>query len=224
MPIFRCDSGLVYFCHVPKCGGSSVENALQNKGFKLSFYDNKFSPDKDNNKCYYKSSPQHITNQDFDSLFKEDIFFYKFAVVRDPVSRFLSAYSYNRKRIGLHISFKYFLSKLEKNVASKNDYFGRKYDNHFVPSNRIIPEDCNIFYLKKNMKDLEDKLLKKLQIKIDLSKKVNVGGYWVIKGKTIKSFVKRYLIPPTPRADNVSDELVSRIKTLYNEDYKRFNF
>ena len=222
MPFFKCNSGLVYFYHVPKCGGSSIEKALLNKGFKLSFYDIGFWSKID--KCYYKSSPQHITTKDFNSLFAEDIFFYKFALVRDPVSRLLSAYAFNRKKIGYLISFNNFLSNLEKNVASTGDYFGRKYDNHFVPSSRLVAEDCNVFYLEKGMKELEVELSKKLQIKIDLSQKDNVGRYESSNPKTIKNLAKRFLIPQSPRIDDISEKVVSRIKNLYSEDYKRFNF
>lgn len=222
MPFFKCDSGLAYFFHVPKCGGSSIEAALLAKGFKMSFYDARFW--KKGNASYYKSSPQHITQRDFKSLFAEDIFSYKFALVRDPVSRLLSAYAWNRKRIGRLVSLEQFISKLEGNVTSKNDYFGAKYDNHFVPANRLIPEDCDVFYLEKDIKALEVKLQAKLGIDIDLSKQHNIGKYNVSAVTNIKGFLKKFLLPQSPKINDVSEQMISRIKTLYSEDYQRFNF
>ena len=210
MPFFKCSSGLVYFFHVPKCGGSTIEEALLDKGFKLSFYDTAFWANKD--KSYYKSSPQHITNEDFNQLFLEDIFFYKFTMVRDPVSRLLSAYAYNRNKIGRFLSFNKFLSNLEKNVASRGDYFGRIYDNHFVPSSRLVPEDCNIFYFEDNMRQIEIALRNILKEEIDLSHNKNLGKY------------EKVGIPKSPRVNEISQEAISRIKILYNEDYERFNF
>ena len=74
------------------------------------------------------------------------------------------------------------------------------------------------------MKELEVELSKKLQIKIDLSQKDNVGRYESSNPKTIKNLAKRFLIPQSPRIDDISEKVVSRIKNLYSEDYKRFNF
>lgn len=222
MPFFKCSSGLVYFFHVPKCGGSTVENALLNKGFKLSFYDTAFWHH--NDKKYYRSSPQHIKNENFNDLFAEDIFFYKFTVLRDPVSRLLSAYAHNRRKIGRIISLNKFLSRLEKNADSKNDYFSIRYDNHFVPSNRLVPDDCKIFYLENNMKDLEVELTNILQDQIDLSQRKNISKYKENASWSVKGLIKNLLFTESKQVHEISPETVSRIKILYNEDYERFNF
>lgn len=222
MPFFKCESGLVYFFHVPKCGGGTIEVALQNKGFKLSFYDDGFWRNIESN--YYKTSPQHLTVQDFNCLFAEDIFSYKFAVVRDPVERLLSAFSNNREKIGRFVSLETFILKLEKNVASEKDYFSRKYDNHFVPASRLVPEDCNIFYLDNGLKDLEVELFDKLNIKLDFSQKEHIGVYDVGSDNKVKDLIKKLIIPPSPKINNVSEKLVTRIKYLFREDYQRFDF
>ena len=37
MPFFQLASKLVYFAHVPKCGGTSVERGLMDNGLKMAF-------------------------------------------------------------------------------------------------------------------------------------------------------------------------------------------
>jgi len=221
MPFFKCDLGLVYFFHVPKCGGTSIEVELINKGFKLSFYDPGFSSEVNK---FCKSSPQHITQKDFKNLFAEDMFFYKFALVRDPVTRLLSAYAFNRDKIGGFVSFEALVSKLEKNINKENDYFGAKYDNHFVPANRFISEDSDIFYLEKDMRILELKLHEKLNVELDLSKQHNKARYKVRKIRKPKDIVDKFLLPHSPKINELSEEMIERIKLLYSEDYQRFNF
>ena len=39
MPFFQLASKLVYFAHVPKCGGTSVERGLMDNGLKMAFRD-----------------------------------------------------------------------------------------------------------------------------------------------------------------------------------------
>jgi len=222
MPFFKCDAGLIFFFHIPKCGGSSVEHALQKNGHKLSFFDTGFMSNMNN--MWYKSSPQHITYADYKTLFKEDIFFYKFTVVREPVSRFLSAFNANRFRIGKHMSFKRFLSALEKNITVGNDYFGKRFDNHFLPSSRFIPEQCDIFYLEKDMQRLQTVLSRKTKIDIDMSVKDNVGEYKSKKFDSSRHGFKRLFFPPSPQKHELCDDTLRRIRNLYREDYERFNF
>lgn len=138
LPIFRVDKKNVYFVHVPKCGGTTVEQSLVASGFSLSFLDLNFSM-KDMNR-WYNSTPQHVPEKYRRTLFSDDFFDYEFALVRDPVARFLSAFNHRRRTIGRTVSLDSFLKRLVRRVNSFDDYFGYKFDNHFLPASRFLSE------------------------------------------------------------------------------------
>jgi len=88
VPFFRHNSRLIYFSHVPKCGGTSIEDGLTQSGIALSFMDRgwyQLGTDRWNN-----SSPQHILCKDVARLLDLRMFDFHFTCVRDPVARFLS--------------------------------------------------------------------------------------------------------------------------------------
>lgn len=222
MPFFKCEAGLVLFCHVPKCGGTTVEGALLDSGFNLSFLDEHFWKNID--EVWYKSSPQHMTNNDFKQLFANDIFTYKFAIVRNPISRLLSAFNHNRNKIGRFSSFNSFLSRLEKNVSSQNNYFGAMYDNHFVPANRLVLEGCEVFHLESGMTGIEDRLFKLTRREISLKNRRNSGSYEIQNAPGVKGAIENVILPPSPQKKDLTSKTIERIKLLYKEDYERFDF
>ncbi len=84
MPILRLGPTLLYFAHIPKTGGTSVERYLASKG-PLSFQ----SPHKPEGMVI---TPQHAHARLVRTLFDEGFFSHSFAVLRDPVDRLISEY------------------------------------------------------------------------------------------------------------------------------------
>ena len=94
MPIIKVNSVLLYFSHIPKCGGSSVENFLAQFSDSIVFLDSKFLARKN---TWSSSSPQHIDGLSLNRLFKDKNFFdFYFAIVRDPISRYKSAFMFQK--------------------------------------------------------------------------------------------------------------------------------
>jgi len=217
MPIFRLDNKNIHFAHVPKCGGTSVETALSDAGIKLSLMDGLFW--NFSNERWYKSSPQHMVAADFTTLFTQDFIDFSFTVVRDPVERFLSAFNFNRRRIGHTISIDRFLGKLER----RNDFFSYQLDNHFVPAARFAPEEAEVFYLENGL----DQVTKWLNLKfntdlnIQISKK-NKGKYTGQGSSTWRTLMKQNIFPKSPTLETLTVDQRSRIEKLYREDYYKF--
>lgn len=217
MPIFRSGNLLIYFAHIPKCGGTSIESTLTNSGYKLSFFDHKHWQRDD--ALWQRSSPQHILASDLQRLFHTDIFDYKFTIFRDPVARFLSAFNHNRHRIGRTVPLRRFIKRLEENRKNKNDYFGAYFDNHFVPASRFIPDETEIFLLDDGMGEIIKKLSERLQKKLESPSAQNRLDYDSIRSGTgRRGVIKRYVFPPSPKMEDLEESLKSRILRLYDED------
>lgn len=91
MPVFKIDKSIVYFAHVPKCAGSSVEEYIMHRFNNLSMFDVDFRRLGRNG---WYISPQHLHVEALNRIFRLNFFDFTFAVVRHPLTRFISAYNH----------------------------------------------------------------------------------------------------------------------------------
>lgn len=89
MPLFRSQSALIYFVHIPKAGGTSIEKALQVEGVKRAML---MSKAKNKSADYGRCTPQHMHANAYNSYLPEDFLDYAFTVVRNPFGRIASEY------------------------------------------------------------------------------------------------------------------------------------
>lgn len=152
MPFFRAGSGIFYFAHVPKCGGSSVEDYLRDRFGRPAFVDDRFHTRPDSER-WTRSSPQHADWATIERLFGPDFFDAAFAVVRHPLSRAISAYHFQvevEKSAPAGISFGDWLEDMRDRQAQ--DPFA--IDNHFRPQVDFLPPDCTVFHLEHGLEAL----------------------------------------------------------------------
>ncbi|ALG88952.1 MAG: hypothetical protein CL814_08525 [Confluentimicrobium sp.] len=149
MPIIRADSKLIFFAHVPKCGGSAVQTYLNNRFGPLAFEDRRFLsvPER---KRWSKTSPQHVDVETLNRMFPQGFFDHSFAIVRHPVARVVSAYHFQlevENTISRNVSFSDWLI----NVAEQMEEQPFLYDNHLRPMNEMVPEGAKLFYLEHGL-------------------------------------------------------------------------
>lgn len=224
MPIFKVNQKLVYFAHIPKCGGSALEAALRASDIEVSFLDSHFWERGEDR--WLNSSPQHIPQSVRQVLFDDGLFDYEFAIVRDPVDRFLSAFNHNRKKIGGLVAFDSFLRRTEKRVSSRDDYWGARFDNHFLPSSRFVSGRTKIFFLSDGLDTALSVIGQELGVMLAQAKRENVQRYdKLTKSKSpFRSRLKSIVYSDSPRPGDLTDEQVQTLKHLYKEDYERFSF
>lgn len=86
MPMLFLNGKTIFFAHIPKTGGSSIEAYLRSKG-PLSFYS-------DRTISGLMVRPQHFHADIYTSLLSNDLLQHSFAVIRDPLARLKSEYRY----------------------------------------------------------------------------------------------------------------------------------
>ena len=194
----------ILFIHVPKTGGTRIENELKKK-YKQNLYNIK-RRNKILEKPFNKSSLQH---QFYSTIYKYrdrlNVNFDKikiFSVVRNPYNRIISDLFWFRL-------IKKNFSKNQIYNVIKNKYLYRSdLDNHNLPQYKFLTnenlnlyENIKIFKTEKLNED-NDELNKYLNVDINI-KKENVN--------------KNYMM-------YLSKESISLINTFYDIDFKLFNY
>lgn len=148
MPIARIGSDLVYYAHVPKCAGSSVEDYMRDRFGPLAFLDRAYLSLAERER-WSKSSPQHIDWGAATRLFPDGFFTASFAVVRHPVSRAVSAYQFQQSE-GTVPAGQGLSAWLTAALAAEapNPYFA---DGHVRPQVDFLPPDAHIFHLEHGL-------------------------------------------------------------------------
>ncbi|MBO9468075.1 sulfotransferase family 2 domain-containing protein [Tropicibacter sp. R15_0] len=95
MPICRAGAKLIYFAHVPKCGGTAVERYLAKRFGKLGFWDEAYAQ-RDPASAWTISPPQHVLEVVRRDLLPDRLFDAQFATVRHPATRLRSMFRFQR--------------------------------------------------------------------------------------------------------------------------------
>jgi len=146
MPIFKAGNKLVYYAHVPKCGGSSVNWYLTQRFGQLAFTDSRHTSTPPAAR-WTRTSPQHVDRESLGRLFPAGFFDVSFSIVRHPVARLLSAYHFQRdveQSMSSQIVFSEWLADLPERMAEDPFVF----DNHVRPMSQIVPADAKVFYVE----------------------------------------------------------------------------
>ena len=105
MPIFQMGDRSVFFAHIPKTGGSSVERMFKDAGWKTTRLGN---PGKHN-----QHAPASLYQQ-WDDLPEE-----KFVIIRHPVSRFVSELKYRKRP---HTVTETWLNQVKKDPSMQDNH------------------------------------------------------------------------------------------------------
>ena len=142
MPIAQINNKLILFIHIPKTGGSSIENHLA-KHSPLSFYGQMGPP-------MIPCSSRHFHGELLSDLFAKPVFDWTFMVVRHPLERLLSQYRYQTRKPNLvqnNLPFSIWLryALLRRRT---NPYYR---DNHFRPQHEFEAFGADIFRLEDGL-------------------------------------------------------------------------
>ena len=144
MPLARIADKILYFAHIPKTGGSSVETYLEQKGAVALRFRRRMG--------WSKSTAQHMEARIHTRLVPDGFFDASFAVLRDPVARMVSEYKYRHDRYDGQRDFPAW-------VRAAFDAYGRDgyvYDNHIRPQAEFLRPGMVLFRLEAGMGEVCD--------------------------------------------------------------------
>lgn len=208
MPIIRMGTQLLYYAHVPKCGGSSIENYLMDRFGQVGFL-NKQHHALPRSQRWSQTSPQHIDLETLKRLFPEGFFDHCFTVVRHPIKRLISAYHFQievEHSTPANISFSFWLEGLADTMAG--DPF--VYDNHTRPMVDLVPDNAKVFHLEHGL----DAIVPWLDELTGTDDAPRVMGKANERKKTKK---KTQVVEPS-KTD------IDLIVELYAKDFERFGY
>ncbi|MCJ8138978.1 sulfotransferase family 2 domain-containing protein [Falsirhodobacter halotolerans] len=200
MPIFKHAGQLLFFAHVPKCAGTSIEDHLVRRFGPAAFLNRRHAPGNKHN--WTRTSPQHLPARQLALLFPDGFFDAGFAVVRDPVARVRSAFHYHQTKRG-KIPAEETLETWLTRVRGFNDGEHARYDDHFRTQGAFVPEWCTIFHLEDGLDGLSAWL-----------------DDWA--GPTTVAPIGRALVGTYDSAP-VDPDLAAMIREHYADDYARFD-
>ena len=209
MPILKKDNKIIYFSHIPKCGGMAIEKYCKDVGIEISFIDNGYNSISSKN-IWNNTSPQHIDNFSFGRLFPEKFFLDYFTVVRNPIDRLVSAFNFGKYVVKNIEKSKKFLDFIDEDldVCSKQINF---YDNHFLEQNKMIVNigKSKIFKIENgliNVKEYIDEIFFNEPLKMKI-KTVN-------KGKKLRN----------KNENDLNDIYKNKIYKIYKKDFNLFDY
>lgn len=209
MPFFKAENRLVYYAHVPKCGGSAIAYYLEDRFGTLGFYDKAYQKKRAADTAWSATSPQHVDAETMQTLLPLPFFDAMFAVVRHPVPRTVSTYHFQHeveKRIPADMSFSDWLKDLETTGFKMYEY-----DNHVLPMDYLVPKEATAFHLEHG--------LDALVVWLDLLTGKKTGPRVIMPENTRGAFVDVKSEKAVPTAEDLA-----RIGRIYAMDFKRFGY
>lgn len=168
MPLFIKEKTTVMFVHIPKCGGTAIENAFRNSGWEWSYLNEPMKSGYDEIPC----NPQHYHNELIERFIMPlEMVDFVFAVVRNPYTRMISEmlwqsnWSDHVKNNGFDEEFfnafdNFGINRLQafkvnelqyqmdKEAFMRNDH-KFVFDNHMRPQHHFIGDDWNIYWYEE---------------------------------------------------------------------------
>lgn len=209
MPMFQSDSLLHYFCHIPKCGGASVESYLKERFGSIAFQNSQYFHRPEGQR-WTKTSPQHVDAEAMLLLFPKSWIKSSFAVVRHPISRIRSAFDYQlagERTLSSDTTINGWIQNYAEN-SKKTPYL---FDHHLRAASDLILPGSKIFRL-------EDGLSVIVQYLDKLSG--NNKGPRVIRHTNKSRGGSDYL----RRQEPLTPTSLKLISEIYKKDFKKFGY
>ncbi|WP_349829290.1 sulfotransferase family 2 domain-containing protein [Brevibacterium litoralis] len=209
MPVFSKGDFHALFIHVPKTGGSSIENLFETAGYDVSFLRREPLNVRAKINHLRRCSPQHMHAELLDQTFRLRAFDVVFMFVREPIDRFRSEYAFNSRK-----SFDPSSAAVDRWA---NEKFRNYRENPFAADNHLRPQ--SEFYVPgAEVFRYEDGLEAGLR---DLNDRYELGLPTAVPHENSST---RESVGSSSAAVEISAGLERRLRTLYASDFAQFGY
>lgn len=143
MPLYRNEQNILLFVHIPKTGGSTIENTLKSKGVVQAFH-SRMRLGKEG------VTPQHMHREVIRRWIPEAFYDAAFCVVRNPFARIASEYKWQKQIRNANVST--FDTWANNQIARQreNEFYG---DNHIRPQSDFVWDGLKVFWLEAGLEE-----------------------------------------------------------------------
>jgi hypothetical protein len=141
MPLYRNKANVLLFVHIPKTGGSTIENTLKSKGITQALHSRLRLGQNG-------VTPQHMHRDVIEKWIPESFYDAAFCVVRNPYARISSEYKWQTQARNAKVSaFDTWVNNQFKR-HKENEFIG---DNHIRPQSDFVWNDLKVFHLEAGL-------------------------------------------------------------------------
>lgn len=212
MPVFTKGDMTVLFVHVPKTGGTSIEQLMLSAGWNRRYFLSKRSNEADRRQYnLLRCPPQHMEAELLRSMFRLARFDVIFMLARDPIARFRSEYV--MRQLSEHSgtvdsqSVEFWADKQFKAYA-RNPYI---LDNHMRPQHEFFLPGSHVFRLEDGLDQVVFNLNKQYDMELPESVEHAMDSRKVTGGASSSSV-------------EVSTSLEAKLRAMYSQDFMAFNY
>jgi hypothetical protein len=203
MPILVRENTSVLFIHIPKCGGSSFEQQMADRGWGELLSIRGINA---KNLKFLRCSPQHMHAELLTRILRPEFFDTIITLVREPVSRLKSEYAWQRAQemtdLKPDIWIEHVFSEFKKNPFV--------YDNHIRPQHEFLIEKGLIYKLEENG------INQALEVVSPAPQKRNI--FHSLRGKTQNTWLKK--TNKSPAIHEAFQNKLTQVQDFYAKDYE----
>ncbi len=211
MPFYQKDKKFIHHVHIPKCGGRSISNMLADSGWIKMMAE---IPDQLLNSI--QTACSNFTNHEHEAIWRcwnipEG---YRFTVVRNPYSRFISKIKMELAEHDSHLvpdgcEFTLSAEVLAGFINAAKKHNGGFADNHFRKQVDFVSSDTTIHFFENGLE----------QVVCDLRKRNIIDDHL-----TLTEVGKARFKVTIPWLDEEYTELHDEFVRIYSEDFAAFGY
>jgi hypothetical protein len=195
MPLYRQADRIVFFIHIPKTGGSTVEEVLKARGARQALKYHK-------RQGFSQTTPQHMHREIFRNWVPPGFYDYAFCLVRNPYSRMASEYRYRATLTKTSLPPFNDWAMATLGEYEKNPFL---FDNHIRPQVEFPTQKCAVFRLEDGLDTPIRTALAEL-------------------GMTDEGLTIHHARKSTHSPLDVQRKTIDRITAFYAEDFKTYGY